>query len=73
MRRDKIFLIIVLIITLIGFLITRSITAIPVLIMGISMLMMDRFRIISRIGLVIGLIGMVYAFYRMVMTIISLV
>ena len=73
MRRDKIFLIIVLILTLIGFLITRSFTAVPILIMGISMLMMDRFRIISRIGLVIGLIGMVYAFYRMVMTIISLV
>lgn len=73
MRRDKIFLIVVLILTFIGFLITRSITAIPVLIMGISMLMMDRFKIISRIGLVIGLIGMIYAFYRLVMTVISLI
>ena len=73
MRKDKVFLIIVLILTFIGFLITRSFTAIPILITGISMLMIDRFKIISRIGLVIGLVGMVYVFYRMVMTIISLV
>lgn len=70
--KDKVMIILTLIITIIGFLVTRNFIAVPIIIICISLLL-DRIKIVSKVGLILGVIGILYFAYRYIMLVMEMI